>query len=142
MSDAPKRQRPIPQATRTPDAMRVVEAISEGKYDDKIGMIQGALDDRKRLQQEEVLNRVKEVFGDDYVVTKPAENPPPRPRAQPAPASPPPQEFVSAPGPPQQGGSDAIGDIVVEEGTEIESRSPRFDVPPGGGVEAVDLGGE
>lgn len=116
--------------------MRVVEAISEGKYDDKIGMIQGALDDRKRLQQEEVLNRVKEVFGDDYVVTKPASNPTPRPAPAPQP------EFTSAPGPPQAGATDAIGDIVIEDGTEIESRSPRFDIPPGGGAEAVDLSGE
>lgn len=139
-----RRQRPGSGARKppVPDVMRVVEAISNGEYDNKIGIIQGALDDRKALKQEEVAKMVKEVFGDEYVVTKPQPNPvPPAAVAQPQPL-PFPDDPSAAPTAPPAPAADGIGSALLDDESGIESRGARFDIPPGGDVPSVGLGGD
>lgn len=150
--------RPRPTRTRKPsgppDPMPFIEALSEGHYDDKIGLIAGALNDRRRALQDRVLAEVKEVFGEDYIVTKPTANSVPAvaPVQAPATAAPQPQPGAAtrtAPAHPAQPSpalsaedrairdsdaptGDGLGQSAREATMEIESRGAQFGVPLGG----------
>lgn len=55
-----------------PSIERVVKAISEGAYDESISEIQVALDKRRDVLKEQVLERVRRIYGEDaeIVVSK------------------------------------------------------------------------
>ena len=65
--------------TRTPRLESVLKAIGAGAYDDDIKAIYDAVMGRKTVLQEKVLEAVKEVFGDDYGVSRAGPNPKPNP---------------------------------------------------------------
>jgi hypothetical protein len=68
----PEAKRGRPQSA--PDFDRVVEAISSGKYDERILEIHDALSSRRDVLREQLLVRVREVFGPEAeVVMKQAE---------------------------------------------------------------------
>ena len=90
------RKRPSPQAKDAPapktapksrkkesrprlDA--ILRAIKDGRYDDDMGVLQGAINDRQRVRQEAVLQLVQQTFGDGYTVTAQRQNPVPTPPA-------------------------------------------------------------
>jgi hypothetical protein len=63
---------PQPKKQSRPRLDAVIRHIKAGSYDDDMGMLKGAIDDRNRVRQQAVLGMVKEVFGDEYVVQTPS----------------------------------------------------------------------
>jgi hypothetical protein len=58
--------------TRTPRLESVLKAIDAGAYDDGIKSIYEAVMGRKTVLQEKVLESVRDVFGEDYGVSRAA----------------------------------------------------------------------
>jgi len=65
--------------TRTPRLESVLRAIEAGAYDENIKAIYEAVMGRKTVLQQKVLEAVKDVFGDDYGVSRAAPEQPGRP---------------------------------------------------------------
>jgi hypothetical protein len=133
----------------------IVNAIKRGEYDDRLGEIQEAITARNEERQEHVLKLVKEVYGNDFVVTKPSSNPPPaagknpfidKAREAEAAESPPPPAAVSPepepgaqptppdPLPPEiaaQLAGEATSPLEQQMEPEIERRGPSIGAPGG-----------
>ena len=59
-----------PQRVRRPRIDTVIAAIGTGAYDDHVKEIYDAVMGRKAVLQQKVLEQVKDVFGDDYGITR------------------------------------------------------------------------
>lgn len=53
---------------RRPRLDAIIRSISEGKYDDELSEILGAIQKRNNERKEKVMAMVNEVFGDDYKI--------------------------------------------------------------------------
>jgi ATP-dependent Clp protease ATP-binding subunit ClpA len=85
----------------------IVQYIAEGLLDDHLKTLRSAIDERNQHRQSQVIQTVKEVFGDDFIVTRHRPNQP--------------QPFEST-------GPSALPEDDDEAG--IESRSPIIGPPP------------
>lgn len=48
----------------------ITNAIRKGEYDDKLGVLRSAIDDRLAFKKQEVLSLVQEVYGEGFTVTQ------------------------------------------------------------------------
>jgi hypothetical protein len=106
----------------------IVNAIKRGEYDDKLADLSDAIEDRRRDLREALLERIKEVYGVDYVVTKVQES---APIWTPGGSHP----FVSSPGPNQPVDVDSAPESLPEPDDvptdgDYESRSPLIGPTP------------
>ena len=63
------------RASSRPRLDAIVRAIKDGKYDDDMGVLMGAIQDRQRKRQEAVLALVHDTFGEDFIVQQKRANP-------------------------------------------------------------------
>lgn len=126
----------------------IINAIKKGEYDDRLSDIETAITERNVERQMHVLALVKEVYGNDFTVTKPGENrnpfiekeqerraaadPPPAPEPAP-PAEPAPGEAPTPPDPlpPELLDLNAVSDREREMEAEIERRGASIGSPEG-----------
>lgn len=147
----------------TPRKIRIdslLSGIKKGEYDDRLSEIQGAIDARNEERQAHILKLVKEVYGEEFVVTSPTTNPQAPPRnpfidkerereaeaaaSEPAPSPPAePPANASGPTPPDPlppeflaeqeiGDVNQVSDKEREMEVEIERRGPSIGGLPGG----------
>ena len=130
--EAKTRKNPKAAKTRAEHRPRIdaiMRAIREGKYDDELNQLLGAIQDRNTKRQEAVLGLVRETFGEDFVVAPARQTRPVAPAAVPVAEEPPPPEGwvdVTAEGAVPSGPQIAMTDDngVTHLGDGIESRSP------------------
>lgn len=77
MSEEKKTKRaPAKRASQRPRIDAICRHILAGSYDDEIPMLLGAIESRQNKRKEAVEKLVKEVYGQEFVVTQPGANPP------------------------------------------------------------------
>lgn len=106
---APRKTPAQKRAEHRPRIDAVLRAIKEGKYDDEMNILLGALQDRRSKRQEAVMALVHETFGDDYAVV---------PRGQRASVT------RALHEPPPEGWEDTTAKVAVQEGEVVSSEGP------------------
>ena len=64
-----KTRKPPKRQENRPRIDMILRAIRDGRFDDDLNLIKGAIDDRNRKRQEAVLELVHQTFGEGYTVT-------------------------------------------------------------------------